>query len=883
MRLHTIEFNQDYYNIVFGGIYSNHPCIGNYWNFDAFNRLKWFKYYQIVGVDHSVNAYRVHSLVLKGSVQLIFSLIINDNFLATDDTLILAVSNEATGGFIFSKRISGIIRPGIDLKRLQSIGQGGGLWFGLQDSTSQAYMIRLLGNGTGIYFYETGLKFQFTGACVDRALDKIIFAGFIQGETNKIALYDGNQKPVDSQTDVHPTPNNHQIQIEHMVKNGQNLYGCVSSYYLTSSNLRHYGIFVRESIGLKLGFYYFTGNADNTIFTCLGINYDSGSNKLTTYVKALSDGIPYIYKLVIENPLQIAQTGKIHDSNKAFTFQPDSGYHFYQINVAQSNGDGIVGVGTIFKQGQRNIGFVSSNWANDSWRDSLGVGKEDLFTNFSIFQSNSDKNITPTQLDATPPGITSQDGVLKIAGDLLQFQKTNITESYVVGGKLKFEINPINLNFVCLLSFECPLIISKVTLKECQDLGKPFTFQVALEQFNNSTNQFETPTIPVNYSQTTNQYNGVQMTVKETSTATLFNTYTFRVSLSFSINNTLYETDQSLQYKIYFDHECMIYAREATKANVINDLFYKIGQDKLVVDLSKYILYNSTDSCLLTISKVHFVTTLPDIANYNIQGKQLSLYSNDNKNVGFYQLELSVAFQVNNFSQQLIIPFFFGITVTANAFNVPLNTAPYFATPLLDQTIDVQQGQQIIELPDSKDDERNDFTAQFQFGEASIFVLSYNIKSIKLNPLKSHVGIYSIKIVLTDLYLQPKSSQYTFNITVIDSKAFKVPMIQVNEYLNDIYKLQITEVTKEGLVTLKHDSQFKFVSNAQLIKSQKLLDVMVFPYEAEYLDKEPVIKDWNVTKISDKSMQIQLEFNDPSYVSQSEVIKSNNSILNIDI
>eukprot|EP00347_Sterkiella_histriomuscorum_P016103 403354483 len=870
-RLHTIEFNQEYINIVYGGIYSNYPCIGNYWNNDAFNRLKWFKYYSITGVDHSVNAYRVHSLVLKDQVQIIFSLIINDISPASDDTLILAVSNEATGDFLFSKRFSGIIRPGIDLKRLQSIGQGGGLWYGLHDSSSRAWLIRFVPDESVQTFYDTGLNFKFTGACVDNTLDRIIYAGFIQGVTNKIALYDGNTDPAQSQTDVHSTPNNHQIQIEHMVKNGQNLYGCVSSYYLTSSNLRHYGIFVRESFGSTLGFYYSTESVGNRILTCLGIHYDSGSDTLTTYVKALNSGVPYINKLVIVNPLHTGLTGALEASNKAYSFLPDTGYNFAQIDVVQRNGFKIVGTGTVVQSGQRNIGFVSSNWAGDFWRDSLGSGSEYSFTAFSTYQSNSVQSITPTSQNTYPSGITGQDNALKIAGDLLQFQKTNTTYSNVVGGKLSFEITPISQAFVCILNYQCPLIIAKATLKGCLDSGKTFTFQQSLEQFNNSTSLFENPTIPVVYSPTTNQNNGVQMTVKETRASFLFNTYTFRVSLSFSINNTVYETDQSLLYKIYFDHVCMIYAREATKGNVNNNLFYIIGQDKLVVDFSTYMLYNSTYSCLVTISKIIIISTLPEIATYNVQGKQLSLYSVDSKDAGFYSIELSITFQVNNFSQQLIRPFYLGCTATANAFNVPLNTAPHFTPPLDDQTIDVKNGESIIKLPDSKDDDGNAFNAKFQFGAASVFVLSYNINSIKLNPLKTHVGVYQIRVILTDLYPQPKSSINTFSLNVIDTTVYELPKIEVNEDLNEIYKLQITDVTNEGVVTLKHDSQFKFVSNTQLIRSQKLLDLMIFPYEAEYLDKKPIIKDWNVIKVSDKQMQIQLEFNYPAYVSQSEV------------
>ena len=50
--------------------------------------------------------------------------------------------------------------------------------------------------------------------------------------------------------------------------------------------------------------------------------------------------------------------------------------------------------------------------------------------------------------------------MLKIAGDLLQFQKTNTTYSNVVGGKLKFKITPINQAFICQVNFQCLLKIA---------------------------------------------------------------------------------------------------------------------------------------------------------------------------------------------------------------------------------------------------------------------------------------------------------------------------------------------------------------------------------------------------------------------------------------
>eukprot|EP00347_Sterkiella_histriomuscorum_P003909 403362475 len=311
---------------------------------------------------------------------------------ATDDTLIIAVSNESTGDFIFSRRFSGIIRPGLNLKRLQSIGVANGIWFAIHDSSSRAWLFWLQRDGISQQFYDTGLDFKFTGALVDNTLDRIIFSGFLQGMSNKIVLYAWSSALMLSQSEVYLTPNNDQIQIEHMVKNGQNLFGCVSSYYLSSSNLRHYGVFFNQAGSSNIGFYYSTENGNDKVYSCLGITYDSQSDTLITYVKALSSGIPYIKKIVISK---------------------------------------------------------------------------------------------------YPTGVAGQDNVLKIAGDLLETQKTNTTYSNVIGGKLKFEIIPINQAFVCILNNQCSLNIAKVTLKGCKDQGKTFTFQQSSQLFiNNQSKQW---------------------------------------------------------------------------------------------------------------------------------------------------------------------------------------------------------------------------------------------------------------------------------------------------------------------------------------------------------------------------------------------------------
>eukprot|EP00347_Sterkiella_histriomuscorum_P012952 403366589 len=728
--------------------------------------------------------------------------------------MILAVSDEATGDFIFSRRLSGVIRLGGTFKRQQIIDAENHLWFGLHDSSSRAWIMKLTPDGKTQTFYDTGFDFKFTGACLDSSLDRIIFAGVIQeGETNQIAIFDGNSDSTQSSTYVHPTPDNHQIQIEQMIQNGENLFGCVSSYYLTSSNLRHFGIFVRERIGETLGFYYYTEVANLRIYNCLGIHYDSVSNTLTTYVKALISSVPYIYKLVIVDPLMTALVGIDENSNIAYKFLPESGYNFAQIDVMQKNGQ-IVVAGTVLYSGEKQIGFVTSSLDSISWIDTLDKGEEFQFTAFNSYQSSLYQTNSPSQYDAYPDEIK--------------------------GGKLKFEIIPINLEFVCLLNIQCPLYIAKATLKGCQDLGNTFTFSQSLQQFNNSTNKFETPTIPIVYSLTTNQYDGVQMRVNETRTDFLFNTYTFRVDLSFFINNTIYETDQSLRYKIYFDHVYMVTSRQAQTSNVKdNVLFYTLGEEKLVVDFTKYIV------------KVQLISTIPNIVSFNPLKKQISVYTHDNNNLGTYVLELSITYQVSIFSIPLASPFFLNITVITSAFNVPQNTAPYFTTPLVDQTIDVKYGEQIIELPDAKDQEANLIYAEFQYGAASVFVLSSNITTIKLRPLKTHVGIYQIRVMLTDLYPQPKFSKSTFNINVIDTTVYEIPNIQVNEQLNDIYKLQITDVTNEGVVKMKHNSQFKFVSNIQMIRSNKLLELTLQPYEPEYLDKKPIIKNWSVIKVYD--------------------------------
>eukprot|EP00347_Sterkiella_histriomuscorum_P011302 403372970 len=448
---------------------------------------------------------------------------------ATDDTLIIAVSNESTGDFIFSRRFSGIIRPGLNLKRLQSIGVANGIWFAIHDSSSRAWLFWLQRDGISQQFYDTGLDFKFTGALVDNTLDRIIFSGFLQGMSNKIVLYAWSSALMLSQSEVYLTPNNDQIQIEHMVKNGQNLFGCVSSYYLSSSNLRQYGLFFNLTENQNISFYYSTENGNDKVYSCLGINYDSKSDTLIAYVKALSSGIPYINKIVIVNPSQMGQIGYNQEYNKIYSFKPDSGYHFNQIDIVQKNGFKIVGVGSVINSAQKSIGFVFSNQDNKFWRDILGKEKEYSFTNFSFNQSCSEQKIKPIVINEYPTGVTGQDNVLRIDGDLLEYQKANTTYSNVVSGKLKFEIIPVNQAFVCALNYQCTLNIARVTLKGCKDQGLTFTFSQSLQQFNNSTSKFEIPTIPIDYSLTTNQYDGVQMTVNESRTDFVFNTYTFRI------------------------------------------------------------------------------------------------------------------------------------------------------------------------------------------------------------------------------------------------------------------------------------------------------------------------------------------------------------------
>eukprot|EP00347_Sterkiella_histriomuscorum_P005711 403355560 len=218
---------------------------------------------------------------------------------------------------------------------------------------------------------------------------------------------------------------------------------------------------------------------------------------------------------------------------------------------------------------------------------------------------------------------------------------------------------------------------------------------------------------------------------------------------------------------------------------------------------------------------------------------------------------------------------YLNIEVTANSFSIPQNSAPYFSDPLADIIVDIIDGKTLIDFPRSNDAEGNLINIEFDYGQAGVFVTGSNIKGIEINPISRDVGTYIIKVTLTDLHPQPKSTIYQFMLEVTDKNSNKnsVENITVvsSEELNEIYQLKIAEVTNQGLVTLKHNSQFKFVSNIMLIKSQKLIDFKLFPYEEEYLEKPPIIKDWNVKSVSEKSMKIQLEFNDPSYVSQSQV------------
>eukprot|EP00347_Sterkiella_histriomuscorum_P017774 403348045 len=95
-RLYSVELNTAKINILFGGLYGNYPALGNYWNAGEFNRVKWFKYYSITGIDHSINAYRVSSIALRDELQRIMIMITNDKASANDNKLVIAIVDESS-------------------------------------------------------------------------------------------------------------------------------------------------------------------------------------------------------------------------------------------------------------------------------------------------------------------------------------------------------------------------------------------------------------------------------------------------------------------------------------------------------------------------------------------------------------------------------------------------------------------------------------------------------------------------------------------------------------------------------------------------------------------------------------------------------------------
>eukprot|EP00347_Sterkiella_histriomuscorum_P020476 403337656 len=276
--------------------------------------------------------------------------------------------------------------------------------------------------------------------------------------------------------------------------------------------------------------------------------------------------------------------------------------------------------------------------------------------------------------------------------------------------------------------------------------------------------------------------------------------------------------------------------------------------------------------CILTIAQVNLKDFLNPVIQYNERALEMTVYSIDPEDVGNYDFNISVTLKINNFTQQVDRQMFLNIEVTANSFSIPQNSAPYFSDPLADIIVDIIDGKTMIDFPLSKDAEKNLINIQIDFGLASVFVTASDINRIEINPTSINVGTYIIKVTLTDLHPQPKQTKYQFMLKVTDKNSNKNTAINItvsSEELNEIYQLKIAEVTSQGLVTLKHNSKFKFVQNIMLIKSQKLIDLRLFPFEEEYIEKDPIIKDWNVKSVSEKLIKIQLEFNDPTYVSQS--------------
>eukprot|EP00347_Sterkiella_histriomuscorum_P019973 403339584 len=621
------------------------------------------------------------------------------------------------------------------------------------------------------------------------------------------------------------------VSVDYMHQSSVDFVGCFNSQGFSSSTIPQYGMIVTQINSNDLDYLYLNGDVGD-IIRCQGIKYSNSDSLLGTkaffYTIKGSNQKRYLTYMHISNLVGSCVPGTTLNSNCYITqFTPIQEYVSEQFDWLSFEGIDVnyQGGGYMrWQQTEKYQGLVYSNVKWDSWQDDILTNPikqqlEDINTNVQRGRLTSIASAIVKELTYTPNADYSIQ--LVVQEDVRYLQDQNTTLSNAVGGKIQFQYSPIPsqsslsdpYEFECLIGFPCILTIAQVNLKACKD-AVVHQFSESLLQRINGT--YSTPNLQVTPTYSISSTSGILFSMLETRVDKI-GTYLFNTSLQFSINNTLYNTDTSFQFTIKLTHICLQLAINSTKKQIQDKLYYVIGQNTASVNFNKYTFQD------------------PYL-------KYRQIYLN--------------------------------IEVTANSFSIPQNSAPYFSDPLADIIVDIIDGKTLIDFPRSNDAEGNLINIEFDYGQAGVFVTGSNIKGIEINPISRDVGTYIIKVTLTDLHPQPKSTKYQFMLEVTDKNSNKNSLENItvsSEELNEIYQLKIAEVTNQGLVTLKHNSQFKFVSNIMLIKSQKLIDFKLFPYEEEYLEKAPIIKDWNVKSVSEKSMKIQLEFNDPSYVSQSQV------------
>ncbi|CDW86250.1 ig family protein [Stylonychia lemnae] len=241
-----------------------------------------------------------------------------------------------------------------------------------------------------------------------------------------------------------------------------------------------------------------------------------------------------------------------------------------------------------------------------------------------------------------------------------------------------------------------------------------------------------------------------------------------------SLKGTYLGKEASIIFHILY-RDCTI---QYMKTSIpINKVFY-LTEGAKTMELAPFTLVPACSIPITYTSSLANGSPLPSFISFSSANIQYRIETENDKNIGVYNLKLIGQTQSQGFTDSLE----FSLTIAFAPPDFMNKGPPYFKTPL--EVLEIVQGTtKIYTLPEIADDNNDKYKITLK--QPPIFA-KLSSQNIIFTPKKEDVGSKSFQIVLSDLNVQSMSQSYQMDVIVLDADEEQVQFVdEMDDYLKN--------------------------------------------------------------------------------------------------